>query len=281
MWKLLALCFLLATFSAAQDPEDWHQAFPPHRIAGNFYYVGTGDLASYLVTTSAGSILINTDYEQDVPLIRASVEKLGFKFSDIKIVLLSHAHDDHVAGTARVIRETGAKLMVMDADVAAIERGTPDFQPSDQHWMPVKVDRILHDGETVELGGTKLVAHLTPGHTKGCTTWTTQVRENGRTLNVAIDGSPNVTPAYKLVNDPTYPQAAQDFEKTFRVLKSLQCDVFLSAHASTYDMKAKYARLKNMTGNPFIDPAGYQAYVRDRESAFRRELKRQQEAAKQ
>jgi metallo-beta-lactamase class B len=280
VWKPLAFCFLLATLGAAQDPVEWHQAFPPHRIAGNIYYVGTGDLASYLVMTSAGSILINTDYERDVPLIRTSVEKLGFKFSDIKIVLLSHAHDDHVAGTAITVKETGAKLMVMDRDVPAIESGKPDHHPSDQHWTPVKVDRVLHDGDTVELGGTKLVAHLTPGHTKGCTTWTGLVSEDGRMLNVVIDCSPNVTPAYKLLDDPQYPQAAQDFEKTFRALKSLRCDVFLSAHASTYDMKAKYAQLKNGGRNPFIDPAGYQAYVLDRESAFRRELKRQQEAAK-
>ena len=277
----MACCFLFAALSTAQDPAEWHQPFPPHKIAGNIYYVGTGDLASYLVTTSAGSILINTDYQQDVPLIRNSVEKLGFKFSDIKIVLLSHAHDDHVAGTAKIVGDTGAKLMVMDLDVPAIESGTTDFQPSDQHWTPVKVDRVLHDGDTVELGGVKLQAHLTPGHTKGCTTWTGQVRENGRTLNVVIDCSPNVIPAYKLLNDPRYPQVAQDFEKTFRVLKSLPCDVFLSAHGTSYGMKEKYARLKSGAGNPFIDPAGYQAYVADRESAFRRELKRQQAAARQ
>jgi metallo-beta-lactamase class B len=280
VWRSLAFCLLLATLSTAQDPEDWHQAFPPHRIAGNIYYVGTGDLASYLVTTPAGNILINTDYERDVALIRKSIEQLGFQFREIKIILISHAHDDHVAGTARIVKETGAKLMVMDGDVAAMESGTTDFQPSDQHWTPVKVDRVLHDGDTVELGGTKLVAHLTPGHTKGCTTWTSQVRENGGMLNVVIDCSPNVIPAYKLLNDPRYPQVAQDFEKTFRVLKSLRCDVFLSAHGNSYGMKAKYAQLKSARGNPFIDPAGYQAYVADRESAFRRELKRQQDAAR-
>ena len=174
MSKYLPLLLFLATLSTAQDPADWHQPFPPHKIAGNIYYVGTGDLASYLVRTPVGSILINTDYDRDVPLIRKSVEQLGFRFSEIKIVLISHAHDDHVAGTASVIKQTGAKLMVMDGDVRAIESGTTDFQPSDQHWTPVKVDRVLHDGDTVELGGTKLVAHLTPGHTKGCTTWTSQ-----------------------------------------------------------------------------------------------------------
>jgi len=238
--------------------------------------VGTGDLASYLVATPAGNILINTDYERDVPLIRKSVEQLGFKFLDIKIVLISHAHDDHVAGTASVIGQTSAKLMVMEGDAAAMERGTTDFQPSDQHWTPVKVDRVLHDGDSVELGGSKLVAHLTPGHTRGCTTWTTEVRDGDKTLSVVIECSPNVIPAYKLVNDARYPDLAQDFERTFRILKSLRCDVFLSAHASTYGMKEKYARLKTGGSNPFVDPTGYRAYVADREAAFRRELNRQQ-----
>ncbi len=271
---------LFVPLLAAQDLDEteraWHQSFPPFRIAGNIYYVGTGDLASYLVRTPAGNILINTDYEQDVPLIRKSVETLGFKFGDIKMVLISHAHDDHVAGTASVVKQTGAKLMVMEGDVAAIESGTTDFQPSDQHWTPVKVDRVLHDGDTVGLGGAKLVAHLTAGHTKGCTTWTSRVLEAGRPLDVVIDCSPNVIPAYRLVNDPTYPRVAEDFEHAFRVLKGLPCDVFLSAHGNGYAMKAKYAKLGRGGKNPFIDPAGYQKYVREREEAFRNELMRPQ-----
>jgi metallo-beta-lactamase class B len=276
MRRAISFLFLSAILLSGQDPEDWHQAFPPFRIAGNIYYVGTGDLASYLVKTPAGNILVNTDYEQDVPLIRKSVEQLGFKFGDIKIVLLSHAHDDHVAGTALVLKETRAQLMVMDGDVAAMEAGTTDFQPSDQHWTPVKVDRILHDNDVVEIGGTKLVANLTAGHTKGCTTWTTQVRDGSRTLNVVIECSPNVIPAYKLVNDPKYPQIAEDFEKTFRVLNRLSCDVFLSAHGNNFDLKAKYAKLKTAAENPFIDPVGYKAYVAEHENSFRRELNRQE-----
>jgi metallo-beta-lactamase class B len=279
---LLSLLFLFTILLNGQDPDDWHQAFPPFRIAGNTYYVGTGDLASYLIATPAGHILINTDYQQDVPLIRSSVEKLGFKFADIKIVLLSHAHDDHVAGTAEVKEETGAQLMVMDGDVAAMESGTTDFQPTatgsnieDQHWTPVKVDRVLHDGDYVSLGGTRLIAHLTAGHTKGCTTWTTQVQDGRRTLNVVIECSANVIPAYRLLNDPKYPRIAEDFEKTFRTLKDLPCDVFLSAHGNSFDLKAKYARLKTSTENPFIDPAGYKTYVAEHENSFRRELDRQ------
>ncbi len=273
--RCVPFLLLLAALSPAQDdPEDWHKPFPPFKIAGNIYYVGTADLAAYLVRTPAGNILINTDYEQDVPLIRDSITKLGFKFEDIKIILLSHAHDDHVAGTA-LVKKTGAKLMVMDGDVAAIESGTTDFQPSDQHWTPVKVDRVLHDGDTVQLGGTKLAAHRTAGHTKGCTTWTTQVRDENRTLHVVIDCSLTVIPAYRLVNDPRYPQIAHDFEATFRVLKGLPCDIFLSAHGNTYRMQEKYARLKTGNPNPFIDPQGYRAYVTERENAFRQELDRQ------
>ncbi len=260
---------LFAICTPAQDPEEWHRPFPPFRIGGNLYYVGTEDLAVYLFKTSAGNILINTDYEQDVPSIQKSVAQLGFKFSDIKIILLSHAHDDHVSGTALVVKQTGARLMVMDGDVAAIESGTTDFQPSDQHWPPVKVDRVLHDEDSVELGGTKLVAHRTAGHTKGCTTWTAQVRDGNRTRNVVIDCSLNLIPAYKLVNDPTYPQLAQDFEKTLSLLKSLPCDIWLSAHATTFGMKEKYARRKTSRGNPFEDTAGYRAYIAEHERLFR------------
>jgi metallo-beta-lactamase class B len=260
----------------AQDPVDWHLPFPPFQIAANLYYVGTADLASYLFQTSSGGILINTDYPQDVPLIRKSVTQLGFKFNDIKIVLLSHAHDDHVAGTALLLKETRARLMVMDGDAAAIESGTTDFQPSDQHWTPVRVDRVLHDGDAVELGGMRLVAHRTAGHTKGCTTWTTRLRDGNRALNVVIDCSVNIIPAYKLVNDPKYPQVTQDFEKSFSVLKSLPCDIWLSAHGTNFDLKAKYAKLSTGRENPFIDSGGYQKYIAEHEISFQRELKRQQ-----
>jgi metallo-beta-lactamase class B len=268
--------FLFALLSDAQDPPAWHRPFPAHRIAGNIYYVGTADLASYLVETPSGHILINTDYEQDVPLIRKSVESLGLRFSDIKVVLLSHAHDDHVSGTALVVKETGARSMVMDGDVAAMENGTTDFQPSDQHWTPIKVDRILHDRDSVELGGAKLEAHLTAGHTKGCTTWTTRVRDANRTLNVVIDCSLNLIPAYNLRNDATYPTVARDFEKALDVLKRLPCDVWLSAHGTNFGLEAKYARLQAGTENPFIDPAGYRAYIAEHEALFQRELRRQE-----
>ena len=268
--------------SSAQNSPDWTEPFPPFRIAGNLYYVGSKGLANYLITTPKGHILINSDLEESVPLIRASVEKLGFRFSDIRILLLSHAHWDHDAGSAAIKRITGAKYMVMDGDVSVVESGgKTDFQygtsPSSL-YPPAKVDRILHDGDEVKLGGATLVAHLTPGHTKGCTTWTMKVDEGGKTYDVVIIGSPNVNDGYKLVNNPLYPQIESDYERTFRVLKSLPVDIFLGAHGSYFDLESKYPRLKDGAANPFIDRAGYDAYVSDREAAFRRELAKQKAA---
>lgn len=218
--------------------------------------------------------MINPDFEESVPLIQASIEKLGFRLADVKIILISHAHDDHAAGSALLKHLTDARLMVMDADVPVIEHGgAGDFAYTSQ-WKPVKVDRILHDGDKVSLGGTVLTAHLTPGHTKGCTTWTTTVTDHGRSLNVVIVGSPNVNAGYRLVGNKRYPDIASDYEKTFRVLRQLPCDIFLGAHGVYYEMDAKIKGL-NSKQNPFIDPAGYQSYVKDREQAFRSELAKQ------
>jgi metallo-beta-lactamase class B len=256
----------------------WNQPLAPYRVIGNLYYVGTNYLASFLITTPQGNILINPDYEESAPLIRRSVEKLGFHFSDIKIILISHAHDDHAAGCALAKRLSGAKLMVMDADVAEIESGgAHDFQYH-QHWTPAKVDRVLHDGDTVRLGGMTLVARLTPGHTKGCTTWTTEVEANGHRYHVVIVGSPNVNSGYKLVDNKQYPQIATDYEKTFRVLASLPCDVFLGAHGVYYGMDEKLKRLGQGGRNPFIDPEGYRAFVQEHERAFRAELAQQRKS---
>jgi metallo-beta-lactamase class B len=254
----------------AQGNPDWHRAFPPFKIAGNLYYVGTADLAVYLIHTPQGNILINSDFKQDVPVIRASIEKLGFKYNDTKIILISHAHGDHDEAAGLIKKDTGAKLMVMDADVPE-EESTARGRPG------AHVDRVLHDGDPVELGGSKLTAHLTPGHTKGCTTWTIQVQEGGKTLNAVIIGSPNVNPGYILVGNTKYPQIAQDYVKTFSVLKSLPCDLFLGAHGAYFGMIAKYENMKSGGSNPFIDPEGYRAYVAEREEAFRKEWERQKQ----
>ncbi len=275
-----ALALLVSASAArAQNPSDWTEPFPPFKIADNLYYVGSKGLANYLITTPQGHILINSDLEENVPLIRASVEKLGFKFTDIKILLISHAHWDHDAASATIKKLTGAKYMVMDADVPVVESGGKrDFQyastPSSL-YPPAKVDRVLHDGDKVGLGDAVLVAHLTPGHTKGCTTWTMKVKEGGKTLDVVIVGSPNVNPGYKLTNNQAYPRIAADYERTFRVLKSLRCDIFLGAHGSYFDLETKYPRLKEGGAAVFIDPDGYRKYVAERERAFKAELAKQ------
>jgi len=284
--RVLPFLFLytFAGAALAQETSDWLNPFPPYRIIGNIYYVGSQGLASYLITTPQGNILINSNLEKSVPMIRESVEKLGFRFSDTKILLISHAHWDHCAGSAAVKELTGAKYMVMDADVPEIEAGGKgNFQYGDNlgsRYQPTKVDRVLHDGNEVQLGGTVLVAHLTPGHTKGTTTWTMKVADGGKTYNVVIIGSPNVNAGYKLVNNPLYPQIADDYEKMFRVLKSLPADVFLGAHGNYYGMEAKYARMKEGGPNPFIDPEGYKSYVAEREQTFYAELEKQKAAAK-
>jgi metallo-beta-lactamase class B len=278
------LSVIFAAGASAPDSSDWTEPFPPHRIAGNIYYVGTLGLASFLITTPEGHILINSDLESTVPIIQDNVEKLGFHFRDVKILLISHAHFDHAAGSALVKKMTGAKYMVMDADVSEVESGgRTDFQygdSADTQFPATKVDRVLHDGDEIKLGGAVLVAHLTPGHTRGCTTWTMKVKaeDGGKTLDVVIVGSPNVIPGYKLVNNAVYPQIAKDYESTFKVLKSLACDIFLGAHGSYYGMESKFARLKQSATNPFVDPEGYRNYVAERERAFQAELKTQSES---
>jgi metallo-beta-lactamase class B len=279
---ILITTFILAGPLLAQSNPDWTEPFPPYRIIGNVYYVGSKGLASYLISTSDGLILINSSLEASVPLIQASVEKLGFKFSDIKILLISHAHWDHCAGSALIKKLTGAKYMVMEGDVSVVESGgKTDFHygnSRENYYPPAKVDRILHDGDEVRLGDTVLVAHLTPGHTKGCTSWTLKVADAGKTYNVVIVGSPNVNAGYKLVNNAKYPQIAQDYERMFRTLKALPCDVFLGAHGDYYGMEAKYDRMKEGGANPFIDPQGYRDFVTEKEAEFRAELKKQIES---
>lgn len=258
----------------AQNHDAFNKPFPAFKIIGNIYYVGTDDLGSYLIATPAGNILINSDFDDTVPLIKASVEKLGFKFTDTKILLGSHAHGDHMDGDARLKELTGAQVMVMEQDIPAITRMTPGGKPH-------PIDRVLHDGDEVKLGGVTLVAHLTPGHTKGCTTWTMKTEENGKSYNVVILGSIGVNPGYILVGNKDYPQIADDYVHGFQVLRSLPVDVFLGAHGQFFGMKAKYAKLQSgATPNPFIDPAGYKAHLDSQERNFRYELAKQQAGAK-
>jgi metallo-beta-lactamase class B len=293
---VLALALFLSIPLAAQVPAAWTTPFPPFRIAGDapgsprtglrpwggLYYVGSQDLASYLIVTPKGDILINSNLASSPALIRKSVESLGFHFSDIRILLISHAHYDHCAGSAGILRQTHAKYEVMAPDVSVVESGgRTDFRYASDKSMqfpPARVDRILHDGDKVSLGGVVLTAHLTAGHTRGTTTWTMDTVEAGRTLHVVIVGSPNVNPGYKLVGNKAYPQIAADYRHQFQVLKSLPCDIFLGAHGGYFDLAEKYPRFQAGDKNAFIDPQGYKAYVADREQAFEAELKKQSSA---
>src|SRR6202166_3180580 len=219
---------LLSGLSMAQT--DWNKPFPPHKVIANVYFVGTAELGSFLITTPEGHILINSDFETTVPVIRASVEKLGFRFTDIKILLGSHAHGDHMEGDAMVKELTAARVMAMEQDVPALRKMMPGGKPH-------PIDKILHDGDEVTLGGTTLVAHLTAGHTKGCTTWTMKAKEGRRTYNVVFNCS--LRPPAVLT-----PAIVDEFNHSFKVVRSLPCDVPLGDHGAQYSMQEKYAKLQ-------------------------------------
>jgi metallo-beta-lactamase class B len=256
--------------------EQQSKAFPPHKIIGNIYYVGTESLGSFLVVTPAGNILIDSTYERNVPVIRKSIEDLGFKFSDTKILLGSHAHGDHQEGDAMVKELTGAQVMAMAEDVPALQNMKPGGKPH-------PIDRTLHDGDEVTLGGTTLVAHLTPGHTHGCTTWSMKVQDAGKTYDVVIIGSMGVNAGTQLINNRNNPDILNEYEHGFKVMHSLACDVPLGSHPAMYNIAEKYAKLiaqRDKGGpNPFIDPEGYKTEVALEEGAFREVLAQQQKAA--
>ena len=252
-------------------PEQQRAQFPPHKIVGNLYYVGSESLASFLVATPEGHILINTNWEDGVPNLRKSVEDLGFDFEDIEIILGSHAHADHMQGDALVKQLTGGRVMAMAQDVPLLER----MRPGDK---PHPIDRVLQDGDEVSLGGSTLVARLTPGHTPGCTTWTLTVEEDGETYDVVIIGSMGSNPGFQFVNNPTNPTIADQYRQGFAVLRSLSPDIPLASHPAMYDMVAKHARLGE-TPNPFIDPAGYTAELDAVEGLFLDVLAEQERAA--
>jgi metallo-beta-lactamase class B len=246
--------------------EDQTTAFPPHKVIGNVYYVGTRTLSSFLITTPAGHILINSTYERNVRTIEKSVAQLGFKFSEVRILLGTHAHGDHQEGDALVKELTKAQVLVMEEDVPALEAIKPGGKPH-------PIDRRLHDGEEVTLGGTTLVAHLTAGHTRGCTTWTTKVQDGGRTYNVVFACSYRA-PA------PVSPAVESEFNRTFKIIRTLPCDVPLGDHPAQYDMAAKHARLKDRAPNPFVDPANCWHEADIQEAMLRAQLQLQKEGAR-
>jgi metallo-beta-lactamase class B len=246
--------------------EDQTTPFPPHKIVGNIYYVGTRTLGSFLIVTPQGNILIDSTYERNVPTIERSVEQLGYKFADIKILLGNHAHGDHQEGDALVKQLTNAQVFAMAEDVPALQAMKPGGKDH-------PIDRILHDGESVTLGATTLVAHLTAGHTRGCTTWTTKAQEGGKTYDVVFGCSlraiGNLTPAI-----------VAEFNHSFALVRALPCDVPLGDHPAQYHMAAKYAQLETGGPNPFIDPANCLREADIEEAMFHAVLDEQQKAAR-
>ncbi len=296
MMRVFFFCPLLLLFATSRlivadaDPS-WTTPIAPFRIANNLYYVGSQDLASYLVVTPKGNILINANLATSPSQIRASVEALRFRWNDTKILLNSQAHSDHMAGAAEVIRETHAQNMVMDGDVRVVETGArADFlspSPNILRYTPVHVDRVLHDGDTVGLGGVTLTAHKTAGHTRGCTTWTMLSHlpgePEGTMRNIVIVGGTGFWSEYHFVASPghpvSYPSIVQDFRHTFTVLRSLPCDVFLGAHGGYFDMLTKLKSYPQDGPRVFIDPDGYRRFVASAQDTFEKALSKQQAAA--
>lgn len=245
---------------------DATEQFPPHKVIGNIYYVGTKTLSSYLIVTPQGNILIDSTFERNVRTIQKSVTQLGFKFADTKILLGNHAHADHQEGDALVKELSGAQVMAMAEDVPALQAIKPGGKLH-------PIDKILHDGETVALGGTTLVAHLTPGHTRGCTTWTTTAQEGGKTYNVVF-GCSLRSPI------PLTPAIVAEFNRSFKAVRALPCDLQLGDHPAEYGMIEKYAKLKDGGPNPFIDAATCKREVDMQEAMFHAILNEQQKAGR-
>ena len=294
MYRLLTLCLILLTASAnAGENPEWSTPLAPFKIADNLYYVGSRDLAAYLVTTPKGNILINANLVTSPPLIRASVAKLGFRWSDTAILLNSHAHSDHVGGAAEILRETHAKNMVMEGDANVVETGgRADFlaKPgSPPTFASTHVDRVLQDGDTVVLGGVTLIAHKTAGHTRGCTTWTLRAHlpgePVGRLRNIVIIGGVYFWSEYHFVDSvehsASYPGIAADFRHTFATLRALPCDVFLGAHGVYFGLLGKLASASKHGVSVWIDPDGYKAFIDEAELVFNTALAKQLQDAKQ
>jgi metallo-beta-lactamase class B len=273
--RLLLVAAFASPLVLAQDPN-WTKPFPPFKILGNIYWVGTWDLSTYLITTPQGDILINTGLASTVPDIKAGAEKLGFKMSDVKILTATHGHFDHVAGMAELKRMTGAKLMISAPDAELLETGgKADFRFGDTmsaRFEPVKVDQTFKDGDTISLGGVVLTAHHNPGHTKGATSFTLDVTENGKTYKVIIANLGSINPGVNVAGMPKYPAIAADYAKTFAAQKAMNIDVFLASHASQFRLHEKYKPGDPYDPNRFVDPKGFHEAVEKLEKAYLAQL---------
>jgi metallo-beta-lactamase class B len=278
---LLSFALALGAGPASSSPQnsEWTDAFPPFRLIGNVYWVGTYDLSTYLITTPQGNILINTGLAETVPQIRSNVEKLGFKMADVKILTATHGHYDHVAGLAELKRMTGAKMMMSEQDVELLESGgKADFRFGDTpsaRFEPVTVDQKFKDGDTISLGGTVLTAHHHPGHTKGATSFTLNVQENGKTYRVVIANMGSINPGVTVSGMPKYPGIAQDYARTFRRQKDMAIDVWLASHASQFGMHDKYKPGDPYNPDRFVDPKGFRTAVEKLETVYLEQLNRE------
>ena len=273
---VLALALACGATAAAQSDPSWRQPFDPMRIVGNVYYVGTRGLSSFLIVTPGGGVLIDSGEAESVPFIRANIERLGFRMSEIRILLAGHAHFDHVGGHAALKRMTGAQVVMMEADRDALESGVDRSAAATTGWPPVKVDRTLRDGDTVSLGGTTLTAHLTPGHTQGCTTFTTGVTENGRRYRMAFVCSVTINEGVHLAANTRVPAIAEHYALAFRVLRGLAPDVFVAEHPAVFDLESKAqkaAALEKGQPNPFVDPEGYRRFLTAAETTYLTQLR--------
>ena len=276
---LLTVCAILSQTGNVSIPDTWTARTQPFRVIDNIYYVGTEDLSSFLITSPAGHVLIDTGHEKNAEAVIASIRQAGFKVEDVRIILTTQAHFDHVGAHARLAEVSRARVLVSAQDAPVVrDGGKGDFHFGPDYYFPkVNVDEELHDGQVVTLGPISLTARITPGHTKGATTWTTMARDrNGRMRHVVVMASTAVNDGVKLVDNRAYPLIASDFRKTFRVQKGLTCEVFLTAHASAFDglTKAK-AAAAGKGEDAFIDPQGCRAAIERSEKAFEATLAQQ------
>ncbi len=273
--------FLLVAIQSVNGQADatsreWNKPVPPFRIAGNLYYVGAIEIASYLITTPQGHFLLDGGFVETAPQIERNIVQLGFKLSDVKYLLNSHAHYDHAGGLAELKNVTGAKFVASEGDADLLRKGGHgDFRFGDTlPFPPIELDKIIRDGESLQLGDQVMTAHLTPGHTRGNTTWTTKIRDGTKTYDAVFVGSQSSLD-YKFVGEESYPGIATDFVKSFAVLKKLPCDIFLGSHGSFFHFVDKHERFMRGETNAFVDPDGYHRYVSDSEKDFHQKLDRQ------
>lgn len=257
--------------------DSWKAPVPPRHLGGNLYYVGASGVSAWLITTPAGHILLDTGFAETAPLIRRSVEQLGFKVTDIRLILSSHAHIDHTGGHAAMKRLTGAQVLASAADARVLESGGADdflaWPKETLRYEPVRVDRIVADGERVSLGGTTLTAHLTPGHTRGATTWTMELADGGHAYHVVFFSSTTINDGTRLLHNPLYPGIAADLASSFATLRALPCDIFLAPHGGQFALADKFARLDRGEGPAaLVDPAGWRELLDASETAYRRQL---------